>query len=86
MYAFGVMFVKVEWPFAEIWAFLISMAFGAVVAGIAGLAVGWVIADLDIDGVLVGTLGFATCVSILATTEQDLTGGALGLGGPWLSL
>ena len=81
MYAFGVMFVKVEWPFAEIWAFLISMAFGAVVAGIAGLAVGWVIADLDIDGVLVGTLGFATCVSILATTEQDLTGGALGLGG-----
>jgi branched-chain amino acid transport system permease protein len=81
MYAFGVMFVKIDWPFAEIWAFLISMAFGALVAGVAGLGVGWVIADLDIDGVLVGTLGFATCVWILATTEQDLTGGALGLGG-----
>lgn len=81
MYAFGVMFIKVDWPFAEIWAFLISIAFGTLVAGIAGLVVGWVIADLDIDGVLVGTLGFATCVLILATTEQDLTGGALGLGG-----
>ena len=57
------------------------MAFGTLVAGIAGLGVGWVIADLDTDGVLVGTLGFATCVWIVATTEQDLTGGALGMGG-----
>ena len=81
MYAFGVMFVQVDWPFGEVWAFLISMAFGTLVAGIAGLVVGWVIADLDTDGVLVGTLGFATCVWILATTEQDLTGGALGMGG-----
>ena len=75
------MFVQVDWPFGEVWAFLISMAFGTLVAGIAGLVVGWVIADLDIDGVLVGTLGFATCVWIVATTEQDLTGGALGMGG-----
>ena len=81
MYAFGVMFVQVDWPFGEVWAFLISMAFGTLVAGIAGLGVGWVIADLDIDGVLVSTLGFATCVWIVATTEQDLTGGALGMGG-----
>jgi branched-chain amino acid transport system permease protein len=81
MYAFGVMYVKVDWPFGDIWAFLISMAFGTLVAGIAGLVVGWVISDLDIDGVLVGTLGFATCVLIVATTEQDLTGGALGMGG-----
>jgi len=81
MYAFGVMFIQVDWPFGEVWAFLISMAFGTLVAGIAGLGVGWVIADLDTDGVLVGTLGFATCVWIVATTEQDLTGGALGMGG-----
>ncbi len=81
MYAFGVLFVKVDWPFGEVWAFLISMAFGTVVAGLAGLLVGWLIADLDIDGVLVGTLGFATAVWIVATTEQDLTGGALGMGG-----
>jgi ABC-type branched-subunit amino acid transport system permease subunit len=81
MYAFGVMYIKVDWPFADIWALLISMAFGTLVAGIAGIVVGWVISDLDIDGVLVGTLGFATCVLIVATTEQDLTGGALGMGG-----
>lgn len=81
MYAFGVMYVRVDWPFGDPWAFLLSIAFGTLVAGIAGVAVGWVIADLDIDGVLVGTLGFATCVLILATTEQNLTGGALGMGG-----
>lgn len=81
MYSFGVLFTKVEWPFGDFWAFLISLTFGTIVAGLAGLLVGWLIADLDEDGVLVGTLGFATAVFILATTEQDLTGGALGLGG-----
>ena len=81
MYAFGVLYIQVDWPFGDLWAFLISIAFGTFVAGVAGLVVGWVIADLDIDGVLVGTLGFATCVLLLATTEQDLTGGALGMGG-----
>ena len=42
---------------------------------------GWLISDLDTDGVLVVTLGFATVVQILATTEDDLTGGSRGLGG-----
>ena len=81
MYSFGVMYVKVDWPFDDPWRFLISLLFGTVVAGLSGLLIGWLIADLDEDGVLVGTLGFATAVWILATTEQDLTGGALGLGG-----
>lgn len=81
MYAFGVLYVKVDWPFGDPWQFLISVAFGTLVAGLSGLLVGWLIADLDDDGVLVGTLGFATVVWILATTEQDLTGGALGMGG-----
>jgi branched-chain amino acid transport system permease protein len=81
MYSFGVLFTKVDWPFGDLAAFLISLAFGTLVAGLAGLLVGWLIADLDEDGVLVGTLGFATVVFIVATTEQDLTGGALGLGG-----
>lgn len=81
MYSFGVMFTKVDWPFGDLPAFLVSLVFGTIVAGFAGLLVGWLIADLDEDGVLVGTLGFATAVFILATTEQDLTGGALGLGG-----
>jgi branched-chain amino acid transport system permease protein len=81
MYSFGVLFVKVDWPFGDPWPFLISALFGMLVAGLSGLLVGWLIADLDDDGVLVGTLGFATAVWILATTEQDLTGGALGLSG-----
>jgi branched-chain amino acid transport system permease protein len=81
MYTFGVLYVKVDWPFDDPWVFLICAAAGSVVAGLSGLLVGWLIADLDIDGVLVGTLGFATVVFILATTESGLTGGALGMGG-----
>jgi len=81
MYAFGVLDVKVDWPFGEPWQFLVSAAFATLAAGLAGLLVGWLIADLDTDGVLVGTLGFASAVLILATTEDDLTGGARGLGG-----
>ena len=81
MYAFGVMYLNVEWPFGEPWQFLVSVAFGTLVAGLSGLLVGWLIADLDTDGVLVGTLGFAAAVLILATTEDELTGGARGQGG-----
>jgi branched-chain amino acid transport system permease protein len=81
MYAFGVLYIQVDWPFGEPWQFLVSAAFGTLVAGLAGLVVGWLIADLDTDGVLVGTLGFAAAVLILATTQDDLTGGARGLGG-----
>jgi branched-chain amino acid transport system permease protein len=81
MYSFGVLFVQVDWPFGDPWQFLIAAAFGTLMAFLSGLLVGWLISDLDTDGVLVGTLGFATAVFILATTEQDLTGGALGMGG-----
>lgn len=81
MYAFGVLWVQYDWPFDEPWPFLISLAFGILVAGLAGLLIGWLIADLDTDGVLVGTLGFAVVVAILVTTEKDLTGGARGMGG-----
>lgn len=80
-YAFGVLFIRVDWTIAEPWPFVISVAFGTLVAGISGLVVGWVISDLDIDGVLVATLAFATAVFILSITENDLTGGALGIGG-----
>ena len=80
-YSFAVLFVKVDWSLGAPWPFLISMAFGTVVAGLAGLLVGWLIADLETEGVLVGTLGFASSIWILAVTEQDLTGGALGMGG-----
>jgi len=81
MYTFGVTYVKIDWPFGDPWQFMICLVLGAVAAGLSGLLIGWLIADLDLDGVLVGTLGFATVVWILATTEQGLTGGALGMGG-----
>ncbi len=80
-YAFGALFVRVDWSIGGPWPFLISMVFGTVVAGVAGLLVGWLIADLDIDGVLVGTLGFAAAVWILVMTQTSLTGGARGMGG-----
>lgn len=81
MYVFGVLYARIEWPFGDPWQFLVSAAAATLAAGLAGLVVGWLIADLDTDGVLVGTLGFATAVAILATTEADLTGGAEGMGG-----
>jgi branched-chain amino acid transport system permease protein len=81
MYTFGVLYVRVDWPFGEPWQFLVCAVAATLVAGVAGLLVGWLISDLDTDGVLVGTLGFATAVQILAITEDDLTGGARGMGG-----
>jgi branched-chain amino acid transport system permease protein len=81
MYTFGVLYVQVDWPFGDPLQFLVCAAIATIVAGLCGLLVGWLIADLDTDGVLVGTLGFAAAVLILATTQQDLTGGALGMGG-----
>ncbi|MEA2026924.1 MAG: branched-chain amino acid ABC transporter permease, partial [Chloroflexota bacterium] len=81
MYAFGVLYVRVDWPFGDPWQFLACAAIATLIAGLAGLVIGWLIADLDIDGVLMETLGFAAIVLILATTERDLTGGALGMGG-----
>src|SRR5512135_1451256 len=80
-YVFGVLYVRVDWPFGERWLFLVCALIATLAAGLAGLVVGWLIADLDTDGVLVGTLAFATGVAILATTEADLTGGAEGMGG-----
>ena len=81
MYVFGVLYTQVDWPFGEPWLFLACAAAATLVSGAAGLLVGWLIADLDTDGVLVGTLGFAAAVQILATTQDDLTGGARGMGG-----
>lgn len=81
MYVYGVMYVQIDWPFGDPWQFLISAIAATVAAGLAGLLVGWMVADLDDDAVLLGTFGFATIVYILATTEVELTGGALGLGG-----
>ncbi len=81
MYAFGVLYAQLDWPFGDPWQFLVCAGAATLLAGLAGLLIGWLISDLDTDGVLVITLGFATVVQILATTEEEITGGAFGLGG-----
>jgi branched-chain amino acid transport system permease protein len=89
LYAYGVLYVRVEWPFGDPWQFLVSALAASLVAGLAGVVVGWLISDLDIDGTLVVTLGFAVIVSILAITDpleqfifdRPITGGARGMGG-----
>lgn len=81
MYTFGVLYAQADLPLDDPWLFLVCAAAATLVAGLAGLVVGWLISDLDTDGVLVTTLGFATVVQILATTEEEITGGAFGLGG-----
>jgi branched-chain amino acid transport system permease protein len=82
MYAFGIFLVHVPWP--ESWGtllpYLLSVLFGTLAAGLAGLLVGWLIADLDADGILLGTLGFATIIYGLSQTNRPWTGGAEGMG------
>jgi branched-chain amino acid transport system permease protein len=74
MYAFGVLTVTYEW------GYFAALAAAVALSGVAGLVVGWLIADLDTDGVLGATLSFATIVLLLADGERDLTGGQVGLG------
>ena len=74
MYGFGVLVVTYEWPY------LAALLAATALAGVAGVVVGWLIADLDTDGVLGATLSFATIVFLLADGERDLTGGQVGLG------
>jgi ABC-type branched-subunit amino acid transport system permease subunit len=81
MYVFGVLYVQLDWPFGDPWQFLACAIIATIATSLAGLLVGWLIADLDTDGVLVGTLGFATAVWIVATTQTEWTGGAQGMGG-----
>ena len=82
MYAFGMFLVHGPWPesWGTIWPFLLSLLFATVAAGLAGLLVGWLIVGLDADGVLLGTLGFATIVYGLSQTNRQWTGGAEGMG------
>lgn len=81
LYMFGISYARIEWPFGDPWQFLISTLIATVACGLAGLLVAWIIADLDVDGALVGTLGFASIVFILASALTGITEGARGLRG-----
>lgn len=74
LYTFGILSVDYDAPF------LLAALGAVVVSGLAGLIMGWVIADLDDDGVLGATLAFATMAFLFVESERDLTGGHVGLG------
>lgn len=81
LYMFGISYARIDWPFGDPWQFLISTLIATAACGLAGLLVAWIIADLDVDGALVGTLGFASIVFILASALTGITEGARGLRG-----
>ena len=74
LYSFGMLTVHLELNF------FLALIAATAIAGVAGLVIGWVISDLDVDGVLGATLAFAAIVFILTDSERDLTGGRIGLG------
>jgi len=84
MYTYGVFLVRIPWP--ESWGvvgpFCISLVAAVVLSYLAGLLIGWMIANLEGDGVLVGTLGFATIIYQLSLSEKVWTRGAEGMAVP----
>jgi len=84
MYACGVLQVRLPWPdsWGLVWPFLISLVLAVVISGLAGVLIGWMISDLNSDGILVGTMGFASIIYYLSLTEKALTGGAEGMAVP----
>ena len=84
MYICGVLQVRVPWPdsWGVLWPFLTSLVLAVLVSGLAGLLIGWLISDLEGDGILVGTLGFATVMYSLSLSEKRWTGGAEGMAVP----
>lgn len=58
----------------------LALLVATVVTGLVAAALGWLILDLDNEAVLVATLAFATIIYHLVTTEDEITGGVVGLG------
>ncbi|MCH1867813.1 branched-chain amino acid ABC transporter permease [Nocardioides sp. CFH 31398] len=74
MYLTAILVIEAEQPFG------LALVIATVVTGLVAAALGWLILDLDNEAVLVATLAFATIVWHLSTTEDQLTGGVVGLG------
>ena len=41
MYAYGVLYTQVDWPFGDPWTFIVAALLATVIAGLAGLVIGW---------------------------------------------
>ena len=74
LYTFGVLTVHYDLNF------LLGLLGATALAGVSGVIIGWVISNLDVDGVLGVTLSFAAIIFLLTDSERDLTGGRIGLG------
>lgn len=74
MYAFGILLIQYEVPYP------LAMVLAVAIVAVVSLFIGWVIADLSDQAVLVATLAFGTIVADLVTTEKWLTKGVVGLG------
>jgi len=59
----------------------LALLFGALVAGIVGVALSYVTGPLKGDYLAIVTLGFAELIRLVATNEKWLTGGSDGLAG-----
>ncbi len=81
MYVFGVVQVRVPWPesWGLLWPFLLAMLAAMLVSYLAGLLIGWFISDQGGDGILLGTMGFATIIYSLSLSEKRWTSGAEGM-------
>ncbi|MBP1632359.1 MAG: amino acid/amide transporter rane protein 2, family [Acidobacteria bacterium] len=84
MYSYGVFLVRLPWPdsWGVLGPFFISFIAAVAISYLAGLLIGWLISDLEGDGILVGTMGFATIVYWLSLSEKVWTGGAEGMAVP----
>ena len=71
LYAFGVLTITYDLNY------FLALLGATAIAGVAGVVIGWVISNLDVDGVLGVTLSFAAIVFFLTDSERDLTGGRI---------
>ena len=74
LYSFGILQVHYDVGF---WLALLA---ATAAGGVLGVVTGWVIADLDDDGVLAATLAVASIVFLAIESERGITGGRVGLG------
>ncbi len=74
LYAFGVLTVTYDLNY------FLALLGATAIAGAAGVVIGWVVSNLDVDGVLGVTLSFAAIVFFLTDSERNLTGGRIGIG------
>ena len=73
-YATGILHIDYDVPI------LLALLGATAIVGVVAAVFGWIVLDLDSQSVLVATLAFATLVSELVVSEDQVTRGVSGLG------